>query len=88
MRIEYHNRAVSTIKRQLTEGENKKDGQLQLPVIRHDLKIEFNYHSLRHTHATMLIQAGAPIKDVIIQRKGLNRKILFNRFSPFSAVQG
>lgn len=88
MRIEYHNRAVSTIKRQLTEGENKKDGQLQLPVVRHDLKIEFNYHSLRHTHATMLIQAGAPIKDVIIQRKGLNRKILFNRFSPFSAVQG
>lgn len=88
MRIEYHNRVVSTIKRQLTEGENKKDGQLQLPVVRHDLKIEFNYHSLRHTHATMLIQAGAPIKDVIIQRKGLNRKILFNRFSPFSAVQG
>lgn len=79
---------VSTIKRQLTEGENKKDGQLQLPVVRHDLKIEFNYHSLRHTHATMLIQVGAPIKDVIIQRKGLNRKILFNRFSPFSAVQG
>lgn len=64
MRIEYHNRVVSTIKRQLTEGENKKDGQLQLPVVRHDLKIEFNYHSLRHTHATMLIQAGAPIKDV------------------------
>lgn len=88
MRIEYHNMVVSTIKRQLTEGENKKDGQLQLPVVRHDLKIEFNYHSLRHTHATMLIQAGAPIKDVIIQRKGLNRKILFNRFSPFSAVQG
>ena len=75
MRIEYHNRVVLTIKWQLTEGENKKDGQLQLPVVRHDLKIEFNYHSLRHTHATMLIQAGAPIKDVIIQRKGLNRKI-------------
>ena len=34
------------------------------PVVRHDLKIEFNYHSLRHTHATMLIQAGAPIRDV------------------------
>ena len=28
------------------------------------IKIEFNYHSLRHTHAIMLIQAGAPIKDV------------------------
>lgn len=33
-------------------------------VVRHELHIEFNYHSLRHTHATMLIQAGAPIKDV------------------------
>lgn len=33
-------------------------------VCRKELKIDFNYHSLRHTHATMLIQAGAPIKDV------------------------
>lgn len=33
-------------------------------IVRHELHIEFNYHSLRHTHATMLIQAGAPIKDV------------------------
>ena len=32
--------------------------------MQHELHIEFNYHSLRHTHATMLIQAGAPIKDV------------------------
>lgn len=33
-------------------------------VIYHDLHIAFNYHSLRHTHATMLIEAGANVKDV------------------------
>ena len=26
--------------------------------------MKFDYHSLRHTHATMLIENGAPIKDV------------------------
>ena len=33
-------------------------------VVNHTLHIPFNYHSLRHTHATMLIEAGAPLKDV------------------------
>lgn len=34
-------------------------------IIKHELKIEdFDFHSLRHTHATMLIEAGANIKDV------------------------
>lgn len=28
------------------------------------LNIDFNYHSLRHTHATMLIENGTPIKTV------------------------
>jgi integrase len=33
-------------------------------VIHYELGIEFNYHGLRHTHATTLIENGANIKDV------------------------
>lgn len=34
-------------------------------VVHYDLGyMKFDYHSLRHTHATMLIENGAPIKDV------------------------
>ncbi len=33
-------------------------------VIRKDMGIKFNFHSLRHTHATKLIEAGANIKEV------------------------
>lgn len=33
-------------------------------VIHHELKIEFDFHSLRHTHATILVENGADIKNV------------------------
>ena len=33
-------------------------------LIRRDLGIDFYFHSLRHTHATLLIENGANIKDV------------------------
>lgn len=33
-------------------------------VIHYELNIAFNFHSLRHTHATMLIENGANMKDV------------------------
>lgn len=32
--------------------------------IKYDLKMKFDFHSLRHTHATRLIEAGASIKSV------------------------
>ena len=33
-------------------------------IIHNELQIAFDYHSLRHTHATMLIEAGANVKNV------------------------
>lgn len=33
-------------------------------IIHNELKIAFNFHSLRHTHATYLVENGANIKDV------------------------
>lgn len=33
-------------------------------VIRNELKIAFDYHSLRHPHAALLIENGADIRDV------------------------
>lgn len=33
-------------------------------VIHKELHLAFDYHSLRHTHATMLIEAGANVKNV------------------------
>lgn len=33
-------------------------------IVNYELKINFNFHSLRHTHATMLLEAGANPKDI------------------------
>ena len=33
-------------------------------VINYELGIDFNFHALRHTHATMLIEAGVHVKSV------------------------
>lgn len=33
-------------------------------IIHNELQPGFDFHSLRHTHATMLIEAGANVKNV------------------------
>lgn len=50
----------------------KENGELVTPesirycsrVINYELMIQFNFHALRHTHATLLIELGANMKDV------------------------
>lgn len=36
-------------------------------VVNYDIGIKFNFHSLRHTHATMLIESGANTKGVQVR---------------------
>ena len=36
-------------------------------IINYELLIEFNFHALRHTHATRLIENGAKMKDVQVR---------------------
>lgn len=47
-------------------GEYRGTDTVRYPskIINYELGIQFNFHALRHTHATMLIEGGAPIKSV------------------------
>lgn len=47
-------------------GEYHGSDSMKYPskVINYDLGITFNFHAFRHTHATMLIESGIPVKAV------------------------
>ena len=54
-------------------------------VIHHELNIQFNYHALRHIHATMLIENGISVKSV--QERLLTMPISRRRCKPVSTTQ-
>lgn len=50
-------------------------------IINDKLNIPFNFHSLSHTHATLLIENGANIKDVQHKLGHSNIQITLNTYS-------
>lgn len=52
-------------------------------VVNYELRIDFKFHSLRHTHATMLLEAGANIKDI---QKRLGHSKLSTTMDTYSHV--
>lgn len=52
-------------------------------VVNYDLMIKFDFHSLRHTHATMLLESGANIKDI---QKRLGHSKLSTTMDTYSHV--
>ena len=57
-------------------------------VIHNQLLIpEFDYHSLRHTHTTMLIESGAPIKYVQARLGHKNIDVTFNIYQHLTENQ-
>lgn len=67
----------------------KENGEMVTPntfkyaskVINHVLNIQFNFHSLRHTHATTLIENGAKIKDVQVRLGHKNIETTLNMYT-------
>jgi integrase len=52
-------------------------------IVNYELGINFNFHSLRHNHATMLLEAGANIKNI---QKRLGHSRLATTMDTYSHV--
>ena len=61
-------------------GEFRGTSAMRYPskVINYEMGINFNFHALRHTHATMLIEQGHPIKAVSERLGHSNSKITWD----------
>jgi len=54
-------------------------------VINYELNIDFNFHSLRHSHATILIENGANIKDIQLRLGHKNIITTLNTYAHVTA---
>ena len=74
------------------EYYNSRNMQYTSQIIHQQLNIPgFDYHSLRHTHATMLLDAGAPLKYIQYRFGHKNIDITLNVYQHFtesSRIQG
>jgi integrase len=50
-------------------------------IIHHELHMKFNFHSLRHTHATLLIESGANPKDVAVRLGHADTRTTFDIYT-------
>lgn len=66
-------------------GENITTDSLKYlsRIVKYELNINFHFHSLRHTHATMLLEAGANFKDI---QKRLGHSKLSTTMDTYSHV--
>lgn len=49
-------------------------------IVHKELLLAFDYHSLRHTHATLLIESGADVKDVQMRLGHTNIETTLNTY--------
>ena len=86
------NRIMFVCVRENGEYYNSRNMQYTSQIIHQQLNIPgFDYHSLRHTHATMLLDAGAPLKYIQYRLGHKNIDITLNVYQHFtesSRIQG
>ena len=55
-------------------------------IVNYELKINFNFHMFRHTHATMLVASGASFKDIQARLGHSNIETTMNLYAETSDI--